>query len=141
MHPIEIGNGYGYFCDLDKPKKLYTHKRFYIDDIEPDLYSTRETYHINIYTNTIPMSNKIKNNPTIILTTPPAESVYRELDCESINIKNTNKECKTAKISGREAVGDRENSGERSSKEFGINIVQFYGIFITTMLIYTLFIT
>jgi hypothetical protein len=30
-----------------------------------------------------------------------------------------------AKISGREAVGDRENSGERSSKEFidCINIV------------------
>ena len=30
----------------------------------------------------------------------------------------------TAKISGREAVGDRENSGERSSKEFAIEIAK-----------------
>jgi hypothetical protein len=123
MHPpIDFGNGYGYFCDLDKPKKIYTYKRFYIEDIEHDIYSTRETYNINIYTNTIPMSKKTKNNPNIILTpqsTPaPEEPVYRELDCELTDIKYKNKECKT-----------------------GINIIQMYGIFITTMLIYTLFIT
>lgn len=123
MHPpIEFGNGYGYFCDLDKPKKIYTHKRFYIEDIESDCYSTRETYNINIYTTTIPMSNKIKNNPTILLPLPPTntpeEPVYRDLDCEPTDIKNTNKTCKT-----------------------GIHILQFYGLFITTMLIYTLFIT
>jgi hypothetical protein len=121
MHPpIEIGNGYGYFCDLDKPKKIYTHKRFYIEEVYHDnRYSSTEPYYINIYTTKSPITNKMNESTVNIHVDDPVyRDVYRDYDCEPINTQNTNNKCKT-----------------------GINILQFYGLFITTMLIYTLFIT